>query len=386
MALLRKLRTAWHLAASYVRGWRTGRKIVVIESDDWGSIRTSSREAYDRLVSRGWPMERSPYSLDALETEDDLDALAAVLEGVRDARGQPACMTANMIVANPDFPKIRQVEFREYHYEPVPETLRRLGRGGVMERWKQGRQRGLFLPQLHAREHIRWWDWLRALREGSPETTETFELGMCGVPLAASKERQSFYMPPYISEEDLSREGVDLEALVHQGAEMFRRQFEYDSLSVIAPNYTWTGSVEALWAREGIQYVQGGVFQFCPTARGTIRKPRFFGQRSSAGCLQLLRNCFFEPAFSGPEAVQRCLREVVRAFRFRKPAVISTHRVNYIGSIDEDNRVRSLAGLKELLTAITQRWPEVAFMSTVELGLLIERKGFSMPESRSGEG
>lgn len=68
MVLLRKLQTAWGVAQSYWRGWRCCRKIVVIESDDWGSIRTSSREAYDRLVAAGYPMGRSAFGADALET------------------------------------------------------------------------------------------------------------------------------------------------------------------------------------------------------------------------------------------------------------------------------------------------------------------------------
>ena len=34
-------------------GFHTNRKIVVIESDDWGSIRMPSREIYDFLIRQG---------------------------------------------------------------------------------------------------------------------------------------------------------------------------------------------------------------------------------------------------------------------------------------------------------------------------------------------
>ena len=37
-----------HLVNS--KGWRTNRKIVVLESDDWGAIRMSSKEAFDKLT------------------------------------------------------------------------------------------------------------------------------------------------------------------------------------------------------------------------------------------------------------------------------------------------------------------------------------------------
>ena len=33
-----------------IKGWRTNRKIVVIESDDWGTIRMSSKEAFNSLL------------------------------------------------------------------------------------------------------------------------------------------------------------------------------------------------------------------------------------------------------------------------------------------------------------------------------------------------
>ena len=35
------------------RGWTTNRHIVVIESDDWGSIRMPSLEVRNELISRG---------------------------------------------------------------------------------------------------------------------------------------------------------------------------------------------------------------------------------------------------------------------------------------------------------------------------------------------
>ena len=39
------------LAKNYVNalGWNSNRKIVVIESDDWGSIRMPSRKIYEYL-------------------------------------------------------------------------------------------------------------------------------------------------------------------------------------------------------------------------------------------------------------------------------------------------------------------------------------------------
>ena len=60
------------------------------------------------------------------------------------------------------------------------------------------------------------------------------------------------------------------------------------------------------------------------------------------------------------------------AFLMRKPAIVSTHRINYVGYIDEGNRDRTLKLLRQLLTAVLRRWPDVEFLTTVQLGRLME--------------
>ena len=39
------------------RGWTTDRKILVIESDDWGSIRMPSREIYEKSLRAGYRVD-----------------------------------------------------------------------------------------------------------------------------------------------------------------------------------------------------------------------------------------------------------------------------------------------------------------------------------------
>ena len=57
-------------------GWRTNRKIVVIESDDWGSIRMPSKFAYSNLLKKGIDVDKSFLydTLDSLEKKEDLEA------------------------------------------------------------------------------------------------------------------------------------------------------------------------------------------------------------------------------------------------------------------------------------------------------------------------
>jgi hypothetical protein len=88
----------------------------------------------------------------------------------------------------------------------------------------------------------------------------------------------------------------------------------------------------------------------------------------------LTRNCIFEPSEEGKDWVDSCIRDIKIAFRMRKPAVISTHRVNYIGALEENNRARGLKQLDELLGAVTKRWPDVEFITSDQLGDIIAGK------------
>ncbi len=95
--------------------------------------------------------------------------------------------------------------------------------------------------------------------------------------------------------------------------------------------------------------------------------------KNKYGVTYMSRNAGFEPSASSMDWVDKCLADIAMAFRMRKPATISTHRVNYIGFLEPTNRERSLWLLKELLGNILKKWPDVEFMTSVELGKLITK-------------
>ena len=65
------------------------------------------------------------------------------------------------------------------------------------------------------------------------------------------------------------------------------------------------------------------------------------------------------------------MKEIDLAFFWKKPAIISSHRLNFIGSMQSKNRGNNLILLDELLKKILKKYPEVEFMTSDLLGDLI---------------
>jgi hypothetical protein len=168
------------------------------------------------------------------------------------------------------------------------------------------------------------------------------------------------------------------EAILTDGLTLFEQLWGYQSKSFIAPCYIWSRSLEPVLGRHGVRYIQGMLNQFEPVLEpGYIYKKRFHyqGQQNKLGQRYLIRNVFFEPATNpGFDWVGDCLNRIETAFRWNKPAIISSHRVNYIGWLKPANRDNNLKLLKMLLQKIINKWPDVEFKSSDALGDWIATK------------
>ncbi|GAB1405503.1 hypothetical protein MASR1M74_26840 [Lentimicrobium sp.] len=358
-------------------GWRTRKKIVVIESDDWGSIRMPSREVYNKLLSEGYNVDRDPFmKFDNLATPGDLFRLFEVLNAVKDSRGRPAVMTANTIVANPDFEKIREAEFRSYFYEPFTATLKRYPEHGEsFKMWKQGMDAGVFHPQFHGREHLNVDRWLLGLRQNDSMLRLAFEHNMISISSQPNDMRFDYMeaLDYYSPSEKESKPQV-----IEEGLKLFNDIFGYVSTSFIACCYVWDNEIEKTLHHHGVKYIQGVVQQLIPNMHGERHSYKksihYTGQRNTLNQLYLARNAYFEPALLGPDTdhIGYCMQRMGAAFRMNKPAIIASHRLNYIGSIHTENRDNNLQMLSELLKTITTRWPDVEFMTSDELGRYIQ--------------
>ena len=351
-------------------------KIVVIESDDWGTIRMSSKEAFQSLLNKGYPVDQCPYNInDALESNQDLEMLFEVLIRVKGSDGKPAVLTANNIVANPDFDKIRESRFLEYHHEPFTETFKRYpAHDKVMELYRQGIQDGVVKPQFHGKEHLNVNRWMNALNKDSKAEKEAFKLGVFSPKISQTTGYANEYMDA-LDFEKLSELEFQRKAL-EEGLKLFEEIWGFSSKSFIAPCYIWHSDLEETLMKYGVQYIQGLVNQLQPMEGVTFKYKKIYhyqGQKNKNGQRYFNRNAFFEPTIQPNfDWESDCLKRIELAFFWNKPAIISTHRLNYIGFLNPKNREDNLKRLKNLLFQIKKKWPEVRFMSTDQLGKLYD--------------
>jgi hypothetical protein len=357
---------------SNIPGWRTNRKIVVFESDDWGSIRMPSKEAFNNLVRAGIMVERSRYNrFDSLECNRDLESLFEVIAAFKDKNGNHPVFTGVCVVANPEFQKIREAGYKQYYSEPFTETLKRYPmHDKVLELWKEGAEKGLFVPQFHGREHLNVQRWLRDLHNRNKHTLLAFENELWGItsPLIL-KDYQAAFDLDY--PEDLDY----LKTVIKEGIDLFEKMMKYPAKFFVPANGPFNLKLEEILHKKGILYIMLDKRQKEPLGNGKYKTHyRYLGKRNRFGQIYLSRNASFEPSAEGNDWVGKCLKDIEIAFRMNKPATISTHRVNYIGFLDSQNRDRGLKHLSTLLDKILKTWPEVEFMTSVGLGDLINKE------------
>ena len=365
MLILSKLRP--HL--KNIIGKSLTKKYLIIESDDWGSIRMPSQESFNRLSAAGVNLgsgESARYNLtDTLASAEDFEALFQVLSKFKDHVGNHPVFTAVSVVANPDFEKIKVDNFANYYFEPFTETLKKYNRESSISLWNQGIREKLFFPEFHAREHLNVPVWMRMLQRGDKHTLLGFEEGCWG--FSANTPFDIGYQASFELEtpEDLNFH----QESIRSGLELFESIHGYNASFFVPPNGPFNNSLEKVAAEKGIRFMGAAKVQLEPQGSGKFKKRyHWLGQKNQYQQVYLTRNAFFEPNAPGKDWVASCLDDIHYSFLWNKPAVISSHRTNYIGSLDENNRKLGLEKLSQLLTEVLKRWPGVAFITSTELG------------------
>jgi hypothetical protein len=234
---------------SNIIGWRTNRHLIVLESDDWGSIRMPSNEVFDNLMNEGidWSSDGGYRfnRFDSLATAEDLASLFEVLSSVIDSTGKPAVLTPVSLVANPDFTRILQSGFTEYFYEPFTETLRKYpGCENSFNLWLEGIEKRLFVPQFHGREHLNVIPWMNALKGNHERIRQAFNNGMWGISTindpAIKVELQAAFDFTDKNNLDYHKE------VITTGLKLFKNLFGFSAVYFVPPNGPFSSELEAI--------------------------------------------------------------------------------------------------------------------------------------------
>lgn len=353
------------------KGWKTKRKIVVIESDDWGSIRMPSKKVFENFVSAGIPLNICPYnSFDSLETPKDFEDIFNVISKHKDQYGNTPIITGNVVMANPNFEKILASNFSEYFFEPFIDTyLRNSHTLDSFNYMNEGIRNNFFFPQFHGREHVNVNKWFSLLRSRDKIFLKAFDHNFWGIgpSIIGSSDRiniQASFDAKSLSELEFHQDAIN------NGLKLFEQIFKFKSETFIANNFIWHTSLNKVLKLNGVNGLQGMKYQYLPIfdrkQRERIR--HFIGQINHSDQIHLVRNCAFEPsANQQQDSVMKCFDEIKNSFFWNRPAVISIHRLNFIGSVVSKNREKNLKLFDQLLKLILSKWPDVEFMHSAQL-------------------
>ena len=358
-------------------GWRTRRKLVVFAVDDYANVRLASPIARDRLTAAGVPLSGRFDHLDTLETRADLEALFEVLASVKDHHGKPAIFTPYALAANPDFEAMTGTP-TDYRLEPVTTTFARRAAEdpnayeGAWALWQQGMRSNLLAPQFHGREHLNVALIEKKLQRHDADLRANFEnRSVVGLTEEPTMPGVGFtHAFGFVDRADIIRH----REIIAEGLRLFEQVYGLRSVTFTPPAQELHPALYPALEELGVQAIHKPFYTLRRIEAGrTIREVNFLGRRKGQKHVNIVRNVVFEPTGSqSRDSVALALRQVAAAFRWGKPAIISSHRVNFCGHIDPANRRAGLQALKQLLQAIVRRWPDVEFIGAGDLAQRID--------------
>jgi len=359
-------------------GWKTKRKIVVFSVDDYGNVRIDSKEAKDRLIKSGLKLQSHFDHFDAMETKDDLEILLETLQSVKDKHGNSAIFSAFALPCNIDFDSMRESANQDYVYELLPVTLEKLSSrypkayDGAWKLWQEGIHLGLLSPQFHGREHLNLKVFSEKLQQKNKEVMSCLENNSY-----AGISSSGYHTISFTAAFDFwsSQEIETFKKIIDTGITNFATVFGYKPIHFNAPGTTASSKIHDWLFGNGIRFIDNPFLKNEHLGEGKYRKKlHFTGQKLEGGLTNINRNVVFEPCLNDRDWVSYTIKQVEAAFRCDKPAIISSHRVNFSGHIDEKNRNRGIFELKRLLNGFEKKWPDIEYLSSEELCRIIGKE------------
>ena len=349
------------------RGWSTNRKLVLFEVDDYGWSNYFDEDKIKYPDDLGIP----PFvQYDRIATSDDLDRLYNVLCSVKDKNGQSAVFSPMTVTGNPDYRKIKDSDFTEYFSEPFTETFERNYGSKLLDKWNEGINAGVFMPEYHGREHLHVSSWLNALSAPNSKTRKAFDAGVYTFADDGEKVLNRKFGAAYSFAH--KSEIPFLKESLKEGVDFYRDALKHTPSSFTPPAGGYSYDYDSLLTGLGLKAVSlGKATQITSRSGSNKRKFHYLGQQSKSKMSYIPRNCLFEPHSKKSDAVNRCMRDIESAFDRKKPAIISSHRINFVND-DSGYNGNGLLKLEKLLSKTIEKFPDVEFISTRALIKIME--------------
>lgn len=310
--------------------------LLVLESDDWGAGPLAQADALRRILQ--------------------------VLEAFRDGHGRAPVMTLGVIFEVPDTNRIAHENAAAYHGLGLDDDRF----GELRDVVDMGIRAGVFEPQLHGQCHY-WPNALVSAASGDREVRDW--LTAPGLP--RTEQLPSPLQSRWVDASALPSRPLPEKAIndaVAAEVATFHAHFGGRPRVAVATTFVWTATVEAAWHRAGVEVV------ITPGRRATLRdatgQPAGFdrttltGDMSDAGQCYLVRDVYFEPALGhGPKRLVAGLATRVDQGR---ACLVEMHRFNFLDQADE-----SLAALRDAIAQALARFPELRFVTPLELARAI---------------
>ena len=357
-------------------GWRTSRKIVVFSIDDYGNVRVDSKAARTEMDKGGLKIGNRFDAFDALETRDDLELLFDILEANRAPSGSTPKFTAFSVPTNINFEEMRSANYKQPILETLDVTFQKRAAlcpaayEGTWNVWHEGIDRRLIHPEYHGSQHFNLKVFREKLEARDPavlcalENNSYTSITDSGYPTISPMAACEFWD---------SAENEEIEEQMREGLLKFKKVFRFEATHFNPPGGRESSVIHGLLAELGVKYIDLPLLAKEPLGHDRYKYTlNYTGKRTPEGLTCLVRNVVFEPNDDRSfDWVDFTMAQVAAAFRNGKPAIISSHRVNFCGHISAKNRGKGLSALKQLLGKIKTTYPDVEFMFAQELGELI---------------
>ncbi len=358
-----------------IPGWKTRRKIVAFAVDDYGNVRLHSNKAKKEITKEGLVLDSRFDLLDSLDTKGDYEQLFDTLGSVKDLNGNHAIFTTYALPCNVNFED--SMAKREYVPENLNITYERLSTEieeyrGAFELMKEGINLRYIKPQFHGREHLNVNLFNTLIRENNPQMLINIRnFSMAKLPMHKDHPNVEFNQAfSFWKEEEVESHKF----IIEDGLKQFEKVYGYKSMTFTPPAQKLHNDIFEYVQKLGLIGIDKERVSNRHWGEGKFQKERnYLGEQRHKQLVSIVRNCVFEPTVSGVNWIEYTLKQIEAAFFWNKPAIISSHRVNFCGNIDVKNREAGLINLKGLLCKIVDKWPEVEFISIDELVKEIKR-------------